>query len=1017
MQRSTNAFTWHRRVSHTVSKAQGPFTLESFTKGVSTLSLLALGFLLLPANASFAQDDKDTESASEKKALEHEDYDKWKSLRGTNLSNDGTVALYSVSPREGDTSVIVKMLETGQEFTITRGSNARITFDATHVTYLVPPSKEELDKAKEEKTKPDEMPKSKFECLNLASGVTFSIDRVRSYQTPEEGAGWVAILLEKPIEDSNAKETEKGTETEASEGEPKTRPPRPKASETQEASAKESGEGGEDEDKEEKKKNPGTVLVVRNLETGFEVRYPNVVSYRFSKDGARLIWSASSETPEEDGVFVLNFPNAMPTQIISGLGNYTSLSMDETGRQLVFMTDRDDYETKKSQQSIYHWQYGKTEATKIMDSSTRGMPEGWEIARLSGFSKNGRRVLLNTRLRVEEEEDEDEKKDDDEKEVKVDIWHWKDSQLQPMQLLRAGSERNRSFLAMYDIASKSFRQLADEEVPTVQIGDENNSDVAVGTSDIPYRMLSSWESPGYYDVYLIDLKTGVREKVLEKVQSFASLSPKARYLTWWDTTSLSLMGMSTSRREPVNLTAKMPYPVHNELHDSPSPARAYGTAGWVENDRNILIYDAHDIWELDPTGRREPRCVTEEFGRQNDLRFRYVRTDPEARSIKPDEAMLLSTFHRTTKASGFHQDQVSGDKPPQELAMMDEAIRFSGKAKDADVVLVTRSTFEKYSDAWTTTMAFDDMKQLSDANPQQKDYLWGSAELVDWTSLDGEKLQGILYKPEGFDASKKYPMIVYFYERNSDGLHRYVSPAPARASINYSFYVSRGYLVFVPDIPYRIGHPGQSCLNAVIPGVTSLIETGFVDQDAIGVQGHSWGGYQIAYLVTKCHIFAAAEAGAPVSNMTSAYGGIRWASGMSRMFQYEKTQSRIGGTLWDSQQKYIENSPVFWADQVQTPLLMLHNDEDGAVPWYQGIEMFVALRRLSKPTWMFNYNGEGHGLGQEQNQKDWSIRLQQYFDHYLKGAPAPRWLAEGVPATEKGKTLGLELMEEASEEE
>jgi dipeptidyl aminopeptidase/acylaminoacyl peptidase len=253
-------------------------------------------------------------------------------------------------------------------------------------------------------------------------------------------------------------------------------------------------------------------------------------------------------------------------------------------------------------------------------------------------------------------------------------------------------------------------------------------------------------------------------------------------------------------------------------------------------------------------------------------------------------------------------------------------------------------------------------------------------------------------------------MMVYFYERLSDGVHNYVIPAAGSSSINTSFYVSRGYLVFTPDIPYRTGYPGESAFKAIVPGVLSLLNTGFVDEKNIGVQGHSWGGYQIAYLVTKTNLFKAAEAGAPVSNMISAYGGIRWGSGMSREFQYEKTQSRIGGTLWDAPMHYIENSPIFWADKVETPLLMMHNDEDGAVPWEQGIEYFTALRRLHKPVWMVVYNGEDHGLGKPQNKLDWSIRMQQYFDHYLKGAPAPVWLKQGIPAMQKGKTLGLDLI-------
>ncbi len=242
----------------------------------------------------------------------------------------------------------------------------------------------------------------------------------------------------------------------------------------------------------------------------------------------------------------------------------------------------------------------------------------------------------------------------------------------------------------------------------------------------------------------------------------------------------------------------------------------------------------------------------------------------------------------------------------------------------------------------------------------------------------------------------------------SDRLHAHQTPATSRSSINFWFYVSRGYLVFVPDIPYKVGYPGESALNAVVPGVTALVNAGFVEEENIGVQGHSWGGYQIAYMVTETNLFKAAEAGAPVSNMTSAYGGIRWGSGMSRMFQYEKSQSRIGGTLWEYPLRYVDNSPLFQADKIETPILMMHNDDDGAVPWYQGIEFFVALRRLGKPVWMLNYNGEPHGLQKYQNKRDFAIRMQQFFDHYLQGAPAPTWMEEGIPAILKGKTLGLE---------
>jgi dienelactone hydrolase len=636
------------------------------------------------------------------------------------------------------------------------------------------------------------------------------------------------------------------------------------------------------------------------------------------------------------------------------------------------------------------------------------------------FSKSGRRLVFFTRPRPDEEEEkengseegseeDDEDGDDDElPPVKLDVWHWKDPLLQPMQLVQAQRERNRSFQAIVHLEDGRIVQLADEDVPEVSLAEQGDVDVGLGSSDAKYRKLISWDYPGFQDLYLVDLRTGQRELALEKVRGRASLSPQGKYITWFDFEDRHWHAMSVKTRNTVNLTELVPHPLYDELHDEPSPAGSYGSAGWVENDVAFIVYDRYDVWMTNPSGFFPPSCITDGWGREHGVRLRRVRLDPDEDAIDPDAPMMLSAFDVRTKASGFARDLVRGTTPPEVLVMKDERMSTPGKARDDDALLLTRQTFEMFPDVWVADGDFSAMKRVSDANPQQSEYLWGSAQLVEWTSADGEPLQGILYTPEGFDPSKQYPMMVYFYERNSDNLHRYTAPTGSRSVINFSFYVSRGYLLFIPDIPYEIGSPGMSAMNAVMPGVASIVDRGFVDRDRIGVQGHSWGGYQIAYMVTRTDLFRCAESGAPVSNMVSAYGGIRWASGMSRMFQYEKTQSRIGGTLWNSQQYYIENSPVFWADRIETPLLILHNDEDGAVPWYQGIELFVALRRLGKPAWMLNYNGEAHGLRKEENMRDFAGRMQQFFDHYLKDAPAPVWLAEGVPAVEKGKTLGLE---------
>jgi dipeptidyl aminopeptidase/acylaminoacyl peptidase len=293
-------------------------------------------------------------------------------------------------------------------------------------------------------------------------------------------------------------------------------------------------------------------------------------------------------------------------------------------------------------------------------------------------------------------------------------------------------------------------------------------------------------------------------------------------------------------------------------------------------------------------------------------------------------------------------------------------------------------------------------RKLSNGDSQRASFNWGRSELIRYKSADGVPLQGVVIKPDNFDPKKKYPMIVYLYEKLSDTVHNFQNPGPG-TSVNFSYYASNDYVIFMPDIVYKTGYPGRSAMRCIMPGVESLVKAGFVDENAIGIQGHSWGGYQIAYMITQTNKFKAAAPGALVSNMFSAYNGIRWGTGIPRQFQYERTQSRIGATIWDAPDKFMENSPLFHIQKVQTPVLMLHNDNDDAVPWYQGIEFYLSLRRLNKEVYFFNYNGEFHGLRKRQNQKDYSRRMKEFFDHKLKGAPAPEWMQKGIPYLQRDK--------------
>ena len=957
---------------------------------------LALAMTAAPAVAQTGAPARAVANAgAAKKPLDHDVYDIWNRINGQALADDGRWMLYGVTSEQNDPRLYVKQTRGNTVHEIERASGGRFSEDGRWVVFSIAPAKAVVEQMEKDDVPSNRMPRDSMGILDLSNGQITRVADVRNFAMPAEASGWLAYSkFAPPAADDSASEGRAGR---AGGGR---------------AGAAGAGRGGRGGGAGGGGAQPGTDLVLRNLSTGAEQVIDSVSSYEFNEDGGRLVYIKRTRGERTgDGIFVLEPATGTTRTLLSGKGTYQNVSFDDAGRQLAFLSNRDEVEADQPAFKLYLWDGESESAREVAAEGAPGIPAGWWVSEdeSPSFSDTGRRLFFATRPRPEPETPDSLLPPEDER-VTVDIWAWTDPLLQPNQLQQLNQERSRDYQAVIHLDQGGrIVQLATQDVPTLTLVRTGDADIALARSNLPYRQQVSWGESGN-DYYFVDLSTGAREMLFEYQTENVSISPEGKYATWFDGEKKAWFAMDLATREIRDVSSAIPHPVHNELHDTPSPPGSYGSAGWTENDARFLIHDAYDIWEVDPAGAAAPRSITEGVGRRERIEFRYIDLRPDERAIPTDEPILLSAFNTWTKADGFYRDRVSGSAPPVQLVVRDRDLGRPTKAEDADVFLITSETFAEFPDLYITDPDFKQFRRMSEANPQQAEYTWGTSELVDWRSGDGEILQGVLYKPEGFDESRQYPMMVYFYERLSDNLHNYVVPSPGGSSINISFYVSRGYLVFTPDIPYRDGYPGESAMKAVVPGVLELIDRGFVDPKRVGVQGHSWGGYQIAYMVTRTNIFAAAEAGAPVSNMTSAYGGIRWSSGLSRMMQYEHGQSRIGGTLWQAPMQYIENSPIFWADKVQTPVLMLHNDQDGAVPWEQGIEYFVALRRLQKPVWLFNYNGEEHGLRREANRKDWTIRMQQFFDHYLKDAPPPVWMVEGVPALLKGKTLGLELV-------
>jgi dipeptidyl aminopeptidase/acylaminoacyl peptidase len=535
---------------------------------------------------------------------------------------------------------------------------------------------------------------------------------------------------------------------------------------------------------------------------------------------------------------------------------------------------------------------------------------------------------------------------------------------------------------------------------------------------------AQWTGGTLNNIYAINPETGERKLVKENLKGQVYPSSTGKYILWYDRKARNyfVWDGETTR----NITAKIKVPLWNEEFDNPDDPPPYGVMGWHEGDSAVYVYDKYDVWKINILENKPNQNITER-GRLYKLTFRYSRVSEEERFFKSLQPIYFRALNESNKSAVV-----------TEFSFIDSSYRFpfgllsggnytySGfaKAKNAKVFIYTKESFNQSPDLFFNPAIkrseeeklnrriykYEDIN-LSSINPQQKDYLWGTAELFKWKAYNGKMNEGILYKPENFDPKKKYPMICYFYETHTDGLHAYIPPAPTPSRLNIPFFVSRGYIVFSPDIHYGTGHPARDCYNHVVSGARALVKQGFVDSTKIGVQGQSWGGIQVAQLITMTKLFKAAWAGAPVANMTSAYGGIRWESGLNRQFQYEKSQSRIGATLWEKPQLYIENSPLFNLPKVTTPLVIMANDADGAVPWYQGIELFTAMRRLGKKVWMLNYNGEAHNLVERRNRKDIQIREQQYFDWLLKGGKPAKWITDGVPAVLKGKDWGLEIVD------
>ncbi|MBC7409159.1 MAG: S9 family peptidase [Arcicella sp.] len=908
-----------------------------------------------------------------KKPLTHDVYDSWKEIPDRYISNDGNTVVYPVNPQEGDGQVIFHSLKSGKIDSVQRGTDIRLTDDSEYAIFKIKPQSNLVKSMRRLKKKKDEMPKDSLGIYGLKTNLISKIPNVLSYKIPEKIGGWLAYQIEETkknkIKDSLLK------------SEPKKK-----------VGKKESDDNG-------------FRLVLKNLKTNIDQIFSFVTEYEFSKNANKFIFSTTgNDSTMLSGVYAYDLQKGKLENIFQSKGKFKKLSLSEDGQKIAFIADLDtNAKTQIRSPKLYYWKSGEASAKLIADEKQAFAPIGWYVSDnyQPRFSKDGTKlffgtnpkpIVADTTLLPEEI-------------VNVEVWNWQDKKLQTQQKVSLEDDKKRAYLSVVNLDNLKIIQLGFLEIPTVILDKEANFDVVLATSDIPYSN-QHWDWSNKNDVYLVNLQDGSRKQIAMALQGNPILSPNAQYVTWWSAPDTAWFAYSIKTEKTTKLTNNKVVKYYDEEDDHPDLPSSYGSAGWVDDlkDPMFVVYDRYDAWAID-LKNNVPMLIT--GGREKKVQYRYVNLDADNKLILGKNALWKLVYEKD-KSEGY-AIPVSPLSKPKEIYKVDFTLSNPIKAKNADNLIFTKQNFQTFPDLFASDMTFQNITKISEANPQQKEYAWGTVELVDYKAFDGTPLQGLLYKPENFDATKKYPMMVYFYEKNSDNLHTHYTPSPIRSYINYPYFTSNGYVVFVPDIVYKAGEPGKSAYNCIIAGTKEIIAKGFINPERVGISGHSWGGYQTAYLVTQTNMFRAAEAGAPVSNMTSAYGGIRWESGNSRQSQYERGQTRIGGTLWEKFDKYVDNSPLFQVPKIKTPLLIMHNDDDGAVPWQQGIEFYSALKRLNKPVWLLNYNGEKHGLIQRKNRKDFAKRLYQYFDHYLKDAPAPAWMTDGLPMMEKGINQKLEV--------
>lgn len=916
---------------------------------------------------------------SQLKPIDHTAYDSWKRIERHTFSPKGNFVSYEIIPLKGDGFLYLYNNNTHKLDSFPRGKEAKWASDESFLVYTQTPGYDTLRKCELNKVAKSKWPKDSVFVVDLSNDTLLKLNKLKTFEVAEKG-NVLAYLLDhnKLIENDPDKVKYKRLwywpfkKVKVS-------------SSTKRISS------------------DGNRMVVWNAMDQIIFEANHVVSFKFSENGEHLAYIQHKNGKKD--TLQMTIWNTNSKSEIHQFPKVQSQKLPIWNKDLskiAFLSGNDTSEIKRMTLNVYTFLDMKTRVigdTLEPEFDTRlAVSENRELL----FTDNGKYLFFGVaEMKQKAEKDtllESEK-------VNVDVWHYLDEKIQPQQLVELKEAKKYSDWYVLNFETDSVFQVSAD---SLRIRPKKNweGDYLLALNPKPYRIESQWKSPSKDDVYRVSLKDGKTELIKKAVENSGNLSPSGRYYDYFDGKSVChrLIDLENGKDMAIDCGSKNNYA--EWLNGLPMLPDASSRHGFFRGEKLVIVATEFQVFAYD-IANSQLLPLTQKLNPNNEMKLEWLTWESDSLFEDLSNVYIKGRNEKTKAESLFLLKNLEGDF--LKIWSDDAKVNSVERSKDGAKFLFRKMTVTQYPDLWLMDADFKEIAKISTTNPQQAEYAWPGVTLVNWKTKSGESLEGLLYFPNQVAKGLQYPMLVYYYETMSEILHNYQSPRPSASTINPVEYASAGYFVFIPNIHYQAGKPGQSAFDCVVSGTDFITQNYPIDTKRLGLQGQSWGGYQTVQLITMTNKFAAAEAGAPVGNMTSAYGGIRWGTGINRQFQYESTQSRIGKNLWEGRDAYIANSPVFHLDKVTTPLLIMHNDKDGAVPWYQGIEIYTGMRRLGKPCWLLNYNDDDHNLTKLANKYDLSIRMRQFFDHYLMGKPAPLWMVKGIPALEKGKTMGYEI--------